>query len=172
MNYSLIVKKNGVTHIIPNSVLNMNMQIIDGEMVYMISAEVWDSIEKASDCQKFLTIRLPDYLCEILEKRIEFARKNIGFSTIVYNGVYNGAEGCFLADTVYYCDGRWNRVAIENAVCDHCHWRGLIANPTVPGLFDLAKNRDEALRKAASLLQAGCPQCKKFFQNYSIWTSR
>ncbi len=172
MDYSLIVKKHGVPHMLSNSVLRANTQIIDGEMVYMLSTDVWDSLQEASSGQGFLTITLPDYLCEILEKKIEFARKNIGFSTIVYDRLYRGTEISFLTDTVYDCDGRWNRVAIENASCNHCHWRGLIANPTVPGLFDPVKNRDEALRKAAALPQVGCPQCQKLLSNHAIWTSK
>lgn len=171
MDYSLIVKK-WRPYITPNAVLNINMHIIDGEIVYMLSTEVWNNIKKVSDCQGYLTITLPDYLCEILEKKIEFARKNIGFSTIIYDGLYRGTKVSFLTDTVYYFDGQWNRVAIENTLCNHCRWRGLIANPTIPGLFDLVKNRDEALQKAASLSQVGCPQCKRFLSNYAIWTSR
>ncbi len=171
MDYSLIVKKDGVPHIIPNSVLKANEQIVDGELVYMLSMDVWNSLEKVSDCQGLSTIALPDYLCKMLEKRIEFAHNNVGFSTIVYGRMYRGIEFSFFTDVVYYCEGRWNRVSIENARCNNCHWRGFVANPTGPGLFDSVKDRAEALRRAATLPQVSCPRCQNVLSNYAIWTS-
>jgi hypothetical protein len=55
---------------------------------------------------------------------------------------------------VYNISDKWQRVQIENVTCEFCGWKGEIANPTVPSLYDTVKDRQGALNSAWTLDEA------------------
>lgn len=142
----------------------ISQQKIDGQIVYYIVATKAFELLVNNPVIEDKPINAWDTAC----KMMDFVRKYSSFSLAFYElGNQNTYMFCLLLEK----NGKLQRVQIENVQCKVCGWKGIIANPTIPELYNGCPDRWGALEEAYKTPIVHCPNCNSTLPRHSIWAS-
>jgi hypothetical protein len=144
-----------------------SIEVVNEAKLYLIDMDKWYMVEnnKAIDG----VILGGENIFRLLSGMAEFVRKHDGFSLAVYHYNIGPIKWIWASCIIYKVNNMWQRVQIENIVCESCGWKGEIANPTIPSLYDTVKDRQGALNFAWNLPEVKCPKCAKKLKRNAIW---
>ena len=109
-------------------------------------------------------------LIHYLKKNIDFAESHENFCCAITKISRQNSERHFwLPMLFYYYNFKWVRVAIESIKCPSCGWKGSIANPTLPYLYENIDNYFDLVDKCFEYSTVTCPCCGGVFNRFAIW---
>lgn len=106
---------------------------------------------------------------ESTEKMIKFSEKHREFSCAVTQLRFGESTSAWIPMLFVRMQSQMVRVVTENAICSKCGWKGIIANPDLPWLFDGHPNRFEEIKLASKLQSVPCPHCGATLSRHAIW---
>ncbi|MBK1811934.1 hypothetical protein JHL18_15035 [Clostridium sp. YIM B02505] len=143
-----------------------SIELVNDEKLYLINMELWNILERDNEIDG---IPMEENLLKSLSKMASFVRKHKGFSLTFYRYSIGTTRYRWLFCIVYNINDRLQRVQIENVTCEFCGWKGKMANPTIPSLYDTVEDRQEALNIAWNMPVVNCPVCDKKLKRNAIW---
>lgn len=106
---------------------------------YKINRMEWGELQRKNN---FLGIELDrKWLIDNVNKMITFSERNKGFFCAITKGTIKNVRDFVLPMLFYEMDRERIRVRIEHVKCINCGWKGNIANPTLPDLYELVPDR-------------------------------
>ena len=148
--------------------ISKRMEVVNDEQLYIIDVGQWNLI-KSNPVIDEVPIG-GENIMRLLLGMIEFTKQNDEFDLAFYRCNIGSKKWRWLFCELLKTDIGWQRVQIEQIVCENCGWKGKIANPTVPSLYDTVSNKQEALNLAWSQPIENCLSCGKNLPRFSIWT--
>lgn len=137
---------------------------VNEELLYMINEEIIkDEVRLIQWSETFEN----KGLIKVVKPLIKFVSQHINFHIALKP--LNLTKGKFIPYLIYNYKGEFIRVQIENTSCVKCNWKGIIANPTVPGLFDTVNNKIDALKNVNRIEVFDCPICGAKLNRKAIW---
>ncbi len=138
-----------------------SIEIVNGEKLYLVDIEKSQVIDG---------VRIGgEDTFELLLKMKDFVKNHEGFSLALFRCKIGTTRWVWVACILYRINNMWQRVQIENIVCEYCGWNGKSTNPTVPSLYDTVKDRQNALNSAWNQPEVNCPICEKKLMRRAIW---
>lgn len=120
------------------------------------------------ECKQLDGVALPNSLIDWLESMLTFTEHHSGFSCGITKLRIGKLRSFWNPILFFWSQNELVRVGIENVKCC-CGWEGIIANPTLPYLFDAIPNRYEEMNKAVQYGKCICPLCNKQIDRNAIW---
>ena len=145
----------------------MRIEIVNNENLYIVDL---DRVAKFTIEDEVDGVKLGGSdIIRLINIMIEFTRIHNNFLLAMYKCYIGQTRIIWRFCVLYRTDDNWQRVHIERVACENCEWKGLIANPTLPSLYDTVKNKHDALDIAWNLPRKKCPSCGKELSRYAIW---
>lgn len=169
---NLLVETGDTIRTIASGILENSKLILDGVDMFMITPRMWDDLPADSVAVPVgETYRIFGFTSEQYLKMIEFCRKHNGFCVAFFNECGLPPKALWIPVLLITVEQKWVRVSIENARCKECQWEGLIANPTLPWLFDRVEDRKVCMKGICSLKKEKCPKCHHSLPRSALWVS-
>lgn len=108
-------------------------------------------------------------LLDSITKMVEFAEENIGFCCAITKSMIGTMKSFWFPVLFYESDIGWIRVRIELIECLNCRWKGNVANPSLPDLYDTVENKFEEMKVVQQLNFLKCPECNSKLKRDAIW---
>lgn len=116
-------------------------------------------LEQMKQMTEYDGAEISSAMLDFADKMVAFAQKHEGFFCGLVKVKFGKDRVLWFALMFLDTGDELIRVAVQNARCPKCDWRGLAADPTVPYLFDTLDDRFELMRCAAKRKAVPCPQC-------------
>lgn len=134
---------------------------------YKINRMKWIELQKKDN---FLGIELNSkWFIDKVDKMIGFSERNKDFFCAVTKASIKNVKDFLLPMLFYEMDKEYIRVRIEHVKCAKCGWKGNIANPTLPDLYELVPARLNMMERECKIPTQNCPNCKNKLERYAIW---
>jgi hypothetical protein len=147
--------------------ITKSIELVNDEKLYLIDMELWNILESDNEIDGILIGG--ENILKALYRMADFVMRHEGFSLAFYRYSIGSTRYIWLFCIVYNINDKWQKVQIENVTCEFCGWKGEIANPTVPSLYDTVKDMQGALNSAWNLHEVNCPTCGKKLTRKAIW---
>jgi len=148
--------------------VSKSIEVVNDEKLYIIDVEQWNVIKYNPVIDE---VSLGgENIMRLLSGMIEFTKQHDEFCLAFYRCNIGTTRWRWLFCELLKTDMGWQRVKIEQIICENCGWKGEIANPTLPSLYDTVSNKQEALNFAWAQPAKNCPICGKRLPRFSIWT--
>lgn len=148
--------------------ITKRIEYIDGQQVFFIDRYMKEEICNAKN---YINTNKEASLLKLLRYHLDFIKNQDGFAEI-FRPVFFKKKELWIPCLVYYYQGAWRKVAIQNVYCKECGWKGRIACPTDADLFIGSKNWQEIMKTAFELPFLNCPKCEGKLSSNAIWVER
>lgn len=147
--------------------INIFVKLVNDEELYVIDQQHIDTLKFADEIEG-IKIGGPT-IKNSLDSMIEFVKKHTDFTLAMHKYFIGQSRYKWIFCVLYEMAGEYQRVQIENTMCAKCGWQGIVANPTIPSLYDTVKDRNEALNLAWNLPSKSCPSCGEKLDRHNVW---
>lgn len=146
---------------------DIRLETVDGEPIYILNTSVFSEMRDDPSIDG-ISLGGPSLL-KLLWSMMDFVECHPDFSLTLYRYPLGPAKWRWLFSILMNDEGIWQRVHIEQVICNRCSWEGKIANPTEPSLYDTVPNSKQALENAWKQSKVSCPKCNNELPRYAIW---
>lgn len=137
---------------------------------YIINEDKWNELLKAKqldgigiDNKTFVTY---------MDKLMKFCGKHKEFCCAITKVYFDKKKGIWHPFLFYHIGSKRIRVRIENAKCIKCNWEGIIANPTLPDLYETVSDRFSKMKASYGNPSVGCPCCGEKLPRFAVWAGQ
>ena len=136
-----------------------------GQLFFLITRA---QLIELKECKQLDGVSLPNSLIDWLDCLLTFTEHHSGFSCGITKLKIGKVSSFWNPILFFRTQNAWVRVGLENVKCC-CGWEGIIANPSLPYLFEAVTERFEEMNKAAQSGKCICPICSRQVDRNSIW---
>lgn len=147
--------------------ISISKKLVDDEELYIVNRQHIDTLKFADEIDG-IKIGGPT-IKNSLDGMIKFLKEHTGFSLAIHKYYIGKSRFKWIFCVLYEISGMYQRVQIENTMCAKCGWQGIVANPTVPSLYDTVRDKNKALNLAWNLPSKNCPSCGEKLDRHNVW---
>ena len=148
--------------------ISKSIEVVNDEPLYIFNVEKWNFIKSNPVIDGVLIGG--ESLIRLVSGMVEFTKQHDEFSLAFYRYKIGSKKWFWIFIELLKTDIGWQRVHIEEIICESCGWKGNIANPTFPSLYDTVDNKGDALNNAWAHTVKNCPICENKLPRFAIWT--
>lgn len=138
-----------------------------GQRFYVIDALKWERL-KNDGSFKEVSFGSAN-LINIISNMVQFAENHSGFYCAITKSRIGNIKYFWLPLLFLETEIGPIRVRIETTTCQECGWQGIIANPTLPDLYDTVNDKFNEMNKTVQLRTKRCPVCNAKLGRHAIW---
>lgn len=133
---------------------------------YVVNRE---GLNQLKNLEQFDGGYINNILIDNLNKLLQFTANHEGFCSAITKARVGKTKFFWFPMLFYKKSDKWIRVRIETTICSVCGWKGDIANPTLPDLYETSYNKFELIKAASQIETTPCPKCKNVLKRHAIW---
>ena len=160
-------------YLIVNGTKNKNMKYQKNDSFFNCNQKFYiidkTTLDELHEADWFEGVPINNLLINEIDKLFCFVRKHPNFCCAITKIQTKSKKSFWLPLLFYKSLSGWVRVRIEYTVCPYCGWKGQIANPTLPDLYETLENKFDLLQTASQIKSLPCPRCNKNLCRHSIW---
>ncbi len=143
---------------------------VDGQCLYVPTQSGWEFLRKEPKIDG-IPLGTLDLLWKELEITSQYEELAIGLGKFPFKFPVKKPRGWLYYVLLHTSIGQ-QRVQLEIVKCDHCDWKGWIANPTDTTIYIGAQDEWQSLDKGWEHPIVPCVKCSHSLPRHAIWVEK